>query len=54
MIETRVNECIYGLIGNYTENDPSDCTWRTYKPELPLYIAHYKDIGDVDGTYIPY
>ena len=32
MIETRVNECYFGLLGSYTENDPSDCVWRTYKP----------------------
>ena len=38
MLETRVNECFYGLLGFLTDTDPSDCTWRVYKPELPLYI----------------
>jgi len=37
MIETRVIECSYGLIGALTNNDPNDCTWRAYRPELPLY-----------------
>ena len=32
MIETRVNECYWGLAGILTDNDPSDCTWRLYKP----------------------
>lgn len=54
MIETRVNECYYGLIGIMTDNDPSDCTWRAYRPELPLYSFGSQDIGDVDGTYINY
>ena len=54
MIETRVNECFYGLFGTLTENDPSDCVWRTYKPELPLYTLGFEDIGDMEGTYLNY
>ena len=54
MIETRVNECFYGLIGTLTDTDPSDCTWRLYKPELPLYSIHYDNIGDMEGSYFPY
>ena len=55
MIETKVNECYYGLIGGVlTDNDPKDCTWRRYKPELPLWSFASQDIGDVDGTYVNY
>jgi len=54
MIETNVNECYYGLLGIVTDVDPKDCTWRKYKPELPLYRFESQDIGDVDGTYVNY
>ena len=41
-LETAVNECDYGLIGGFlTDNDKSDCFWRTYKPELPIYTLHF-------------
>ena len=37
MLETRVNECYWGLAGILTNNDPSDCIWRSYKPQLPIW-----------------
>ena len=37
MVELSVNECYFGFLGNYTGVDPSDCFWRTYKPQLPVY-----------------
>ena len=41
-LETAVNECDYGLIGGFlTNNDASDCFWRVYKPELPIYTLHF-------------
>ena len=54
MLETRVNECFYGLIGMYTDTDAKDCTWRRYKPEIPLYSFHYDTAGDMEGTYFGY
>ena len=37
-LETAVKECNYGLVGGIlTNNDPSDCFTRVYKPELPIY-----------------
>ena len=37
MVEWRVKECLFGIAGILTDNDESDCFWRDYKPELPLY-----------------
>ena len=37
MVELSVNECYFGFLGSYTGVDPSDCFWRTYKPQLPVY-----------------
>jgi len=54
MVEWRVKECFYGLAGILTENDPSDCFWRSYKPELPLYQLQYENIGNMQGTYFEY
>jgi len=53
-VDTRVNECYFGLLGILTDNDPSDCVWRSYEPELPLYQVQIENIGNIDGTYIPY
>ena len=53
-VETRVNECYFGLVGILTENDPSDCVWRSYEPELPIYKIQLESIADIDGTYVPY
>jgi hypothetical protein len=54
MIETRVNECFYGLAGIMTDNDPKDCIWRSYKPELPLYSLQVENIGNRSGSYVDY
>ena len=54
MVEARVNECHMGLLGSRTGNDPSDCTWRTYKPELPIYSMQLGNIGTYEDEYMPY
>ena len=32
MVEWKVKECNYGVVGMATDNDKSDCWWRDYKP----------------------
>jgi len=60
MFDIKVNECYYGLLGNLITDsdgnslDPSDCTWRSYKPELPIYKIGIDTIGDMSGTYMRY
>ena len=49
-----VNECYFGLVGKLTDTDPSDCTWRSYRPELPVFTMQYDTVGNVDGVFIPY
>lgn len=54
MVEWKMKECNYGIVGMTTENDKSDCWWRSYKPQLPLYSYIYENIGNMQGTYFQY
>jgi len=54
MVELRAKECNVGIIGTVTDNDKSDCWWRDYKPELPLYSWSYENAGNMEGTYFRY
>lgn len=53
-VEWRVNECHFGLAGLLTNTDPSDCFWRSYKPQLPLYKLAYANKGNMGGSYWNY
>ena len=52
MVEWRVKECLFGIFGIVTGNDESDCFWRSYKPELPIYQLSFENAGNMEGTYI--
>eukprot|EP00352_Strombidinopsis_acuminata_P008571 CAMPEP_0176373258 /NCGR_PEP_ID=MMETSP0126-20121128/25917_1 /TAXON_ID=141414 ORGANISM="Strombidinopsis acuminatum, Strain SPMC142" /NCGR_SAMPLE_ID=MMETSP0126 /ASSEMBLY_ACC=CAM_ASM_000229 /LENGTH=109 /DNA_ID=CAMNT_0017733333 /DNA_START=569 /DNA_END=898 /DNA_ORIENTATION=+ len=59
-IESRINECYYGLAGEFQEEtttdedgnettgsvDPSDCWWRSYYPQIPIWQRHFRDSWD--------
>ena len=54
MIETRINECYWGVLGLSTDQDAKDCVWRKYAPELPIYSYLLDNIGNISGTYFKY
>ena len=45
-------ECHNGFIGYSTNTDPSDCFYRTYSPELPLWQTSFIDTGDRIQDYV--
>ena len=53
-VEWKVNECAWGVAGIVTGNDPSDCFWKSYKPQLPIWQTQFQNIGNVNGTYVDY
>lgn len=53
-IETRVNECYWGLGGLIADKDAYDCRWMTYKPDLPLWDIRFESITNISGSYLPY
>lgn len=52
MVEWRAKECHYGLFGILTDNDESDCIWRNYVPQLPLFELLWDTVGNMEGSYI--
>ncbi len=52
MVEWRVKECTWGLAGILTDNDPSDCSWKNYVPQLPLFELLWETAGNQEGSYI--
>ena len=43
------------MIGSLrTNGDGSDCVWRTYHPQIPLWEASFYDKGDTVGDYVPW
>lgn len=53
--EQEVNECIWGLFGQiYPDHDTTDCWWRYYKPELPLFETQISEYVDFLGEYYNY
>ena len=53
-VETLVNECYIGLFGFFTDNDTSDCFWRRYQPQLPLWEFSLLNRGDNVYDYVPW
>ena len=51
-IESRVYECYTGVIGLATDGDGSDCTWRRYQPNLPLWDVSFVNRGDSTRDYL--
>ena len=47
-------ECATGLIGTFQNSDAQDCTWRRYKPHLPLWETTFIDRGDFVSDYVPW
>ena len=47
-VQSRINECNYGLWGKYVESpaDGSDCWWRRYYPQVPIWKRYFKDSAD--------
>jgi len=52
MIEWRAKECHYGLVGILTDNDESDCIWRNYVPQLPIFELLLDSVANMEGSYI--
>ena len=48
--EQHIDECHLGAFG-FLNDDPLDCTWRTYKPEIPIFELQATDFLDVRGDY---
>ena len=52
-ISSTVYECYNGFIGWVTEDgDASDCTWRSYQPQIPLWQASALDKYDYTRDYV--
>ena len=52
-ISSAAYECYNGFIGLITtDGDASDCTWRTYQPQLPLWEISVLDKYDTSGDYL--
>lgn len=52
-ISSAAYECHNGIIGTLREGgDSSDCVWRTYQPQLPLWETTLYDKGDSTTDYV--
>lgn len=51
LIETRVDECHIGVFG-FLNDDPVDCTWRRYYPQIPLFEVSVLEEWDLTEDYL--
>jgi len=50
-VETRVDECYFGVFGLLNE-DPFDCQWRRYYPQIPLFEISFQEEWDITEDYL--
>lgn len=50
-VEASFDECFWGVLGKFSGDDSSDCTWRRYYPQLPIYKVSRKEEWDNTQDY---